>query len=37
LAAFRGAVVLEQRVFGYGNEIEKKFDIFIEAFKHDQI
>jgi len=35
LAAFRGAVVLEQRVFGYGNEIEKDFDIFIEAFKYD--
>lgn len=35
LAAFRGSVILEQRVFGYGNEIEKDFDMFIEAFKYE--
>lgn len=35
VAAFRGAVVLEQRVFGYGKAIEPDFDIFIEAFRYE--
>lgn len=35
VAAFRGAVVPEQRIFGYGVEIEKNLDIFIEAFKYE--
>jgi len=35
IAAFRGAVVLEQRVFGYGTHIEPDLDIFIETFKYE--
>ena len=35
LAAFRGSVVPEQRIFGYGTAIESNFDIFIEAFKYE--
>lgn len=35
VAAFRGSVVLEQRVFGYGAHIEPDLDIFIETFKYE--
>lgn len=37
LSAFRGSVVPEQRIFGYGSEIEEKLDIFIEAFKYEPL
>ncbi|NQU82833.1 MAG: PIG-L family deacetylase [Parcubacteria group bacterium] len=37
LVAFRGAVVPEQRIFGYGEEIGNKLDLYIEAFKFENL
>lgn len=37
LAAFRGAVVPEQRIFGYGTHIEPYLDLFIEAFRYEPL